>query len=98
LRVLACPSVVQRQLSARGSASLISLIPDEVLSLYDGYSLQDIVLRIVDTANDARIESLDYYALVKDAAEIAPDHCNGKGVSSVLLVQVITAAHYASIC
>jgi hypothetical protein len=91
------PSIVQVNTSARGSVSLISLVPDEVLAMYAGSSLQDIELKVVnvddddsedDDDTDTETESLDYYALVKDAAEIAPFYCNGKSSNRRMVIQV----------
>jgi hypothetical protein len=80
----------QIEISARGSASLISLIPEEVLEMYDGYNLQDIELNtILKAENPGNVKSLDYYACVKDAAKDAPRHCDGKSASSRMIVQVI---------
>jgi hypothetical protein len=78
---------MQENLSARATASLISLVPDQLLI---AHSLQDIELDIVNTEDDDKLEPIDYYALVKNVAEIAPSNaCDGKTPDSRIVIQVI---------
>jgi hypothetical protein len=80
--------------SARGAVSIVRLIPDAILSVYHGHSLQDIELSILDATNDDSIAPLDYYALVKDAAEVAPRECNGKSMNRRMIIQVTRSTIY----
>jgi hypothetical protein len=85
---LSCLSMtLQVDLTARGSASLIRLVPQAVLDMYDGHSLQDITLNLKDTQSNS-VELLGCYTLVKDAAAMAADHCDGKSATTRMVIQV----------
>jgi hypothetical protein len=56
--------------SARGTARLFNLIPDEVLNVQaDGYSLQDINFEVIKAEEGDITQKVSYNALVKDVAE-----------------------------
>jgi hypothetical protein len=77
---------VQEDVTARATASLISLISDQFLN---AHSLQDIKFALVSTDDDDdSIEPIDYYAHVKDVADIAPSTCNGNSIRNRMIVKV----------
>jgi hypothetical protein len=78
---------VQEDVTARATASLISLISNQILN---AHSLQDIEFTFVNTDDgDDDSEPIDYYALVKDAAELAPSStCNGNSIRNRMIVKV----------
>jgi hypothetical protein len=75
----------QENVKIRGWASLISLISDQFLN---AHSLQDIEFTFVNTDDDDNLEPVDYYALVKDVADIAPSTCNGNSIRNRIIVKV----------
>jgi hypothetical protein len=89
---------VQVDITARGSASLIRLIPEAVLSKYEGHCLQEIKLHfenvsdpeVLEHEDDDRtfMQYLDYATLVKDVADKASPECDGKIVSHMMVMQV----------
>jgi hypothetical protein len=88
--------------SARGFASLIRLIPDDVLAINGDCSLQDISIVVVDIHHvvdmfNARAIDNQHFALVKDAAAVAPDCCNGDSASNRMLIQVSSRTYTLSV-
>jgi hypothetical protein len=88
--------ILQEDLTARGSASVLRLVPQAVLDMYDGHSLQDITLNILDTQSNS-VDLLGGYTLVKDAVAMAADHCDGKSATTRLVIQVTYCTHTSSV-
>jgi hypothetical protein len=93
-----CITRMQVDITARGSASLIRLIPDAVLDKYEGHCLQDVELHfenvsdpeVLEHEDDDRtfMQCLDYDTLVKDVADKASPECDGKTLSCMMVIQV----------
>jgi hypothetical protein len=93
-------TLVQVDVSARGTARLINLIPDEVLNVQAAnYSLQDMQFKLVhpDEHGGCSMQvansNVGYCALVQDVIEKASNFCYDSSPSSGVVIQVIHEHH-----